>query len=61
MKRLNMMWEMILLGIGAAVVGYVLITRSKKAEAADVTYVCNVCNERDCVCHKEERDENEVN
>ena len=49
-----MTWGIIFLLIGAAAVGYVLVARGKKARAADVTYVCDVCNERDCVCHKEE-------
>jgi hypothetical protein len=35
----------------AGAVGY-LIFRMKKKEPQD-TYVCDVCGEKECVCHKE--------
>ncbi len=44
---------LILVVVCAVVLGY-LILRQKRKEPED-TYVCAVCGEKDCVCHKVEK------
>ena len=48
------MWFVILLILCAAVIAYLLMRRKEGAEAVHDTYVCDVCGERECICHKEE-------
>ena len=48
------MWIVILL-IVLGVIGF-LVFRSRGRETPQKdTYVCDVCGEKECVCHKEER------
>jgi hypothetical protein len=48
------MWIAILLIVLAAVSILVFRTRQRKSPAND-TYVCDVCGQKECVCHREER------
>lgn len=44
---------LILVIVCAVVVGYLLFRRKSKEEPHD-TYVCDVCGEKECLCHKVE-------
>ena len=44
---------LILVIVCAGVVGYLLFRRKKEKEPHD-TYVCDVCGEKECLCHKVE-------
>jgi hypothetical protein len=47
------MWILLILAVCIIVmVFWVLKNREKPPEE---TYVCQVCNERECICHKEEK------
>jgi hypothetical protein len=37
------------------VVGYLIFTRKDRREPQD-TYVCDVCGEKECICHKAEKE-----
>ena len=39
----------------AGVVGY-LIFRQKNKKAPQDTYVCDICGEKECLCHKVEKE-----
>jgi hypothetical protein len=43
-----------LLVVCAAVIAYLLLRSQKKKSPPPEVYVCNVCGEKDCICHKEE-------
>jgi hypothetical protein len=45
---------LVLIVLCAVVVGY-LIFRQKNRKAPQDTYVCDVCGEKECLCHKEEK------
>jgi len=45
----------ILAAVAAVVVGY-LILRGKNKQKPQDTYVCDVCGEKDCLCHKVEEE-----
>jgi hypothetical protein len=45
---------LILVVVCAVVVGY-LIFRQKNGKAPQDTYVCDVCGEKECLCHKVEK------
>ncbi|MGE5842115.1 MAG: hypothetical protein ACM335_07545 [Deltaproteobacteria bacterium] len=38
----------------AAVVGYLLFRKKSRTPAQD-TYVCEICGETECLCHKAEK------
>ena len=40
--------------IVAGIVTIIVIKRHKTKWAAESRYVCDVCGERDCICHKVE-------
>jgi len=47
--------EYLILGIVCAgVAGYLLLRRKNRQEPQD-TYVCDVCGEKECLCHKVEK------
>ena len=48
------MWFVILLILCAAVFAYLMMRRKGRQELPHDTYVCDVCGERECICHKEE-------
>jgi hypothetical protein len=48
------MWFVILLILCAAVIAYLLVRHKGGREIAHDTYVCDVCGQRECICHKEE-------
>jgi hypothetical protein len=39
----------------AVVVGYLVFRKKNKKEAQD-TYVCDICGEKECLCHKVEKE-----
>jgi hypothetical protein len=39
----------------AGVVGYLILRRKNRKEPQD-TYVCDICGEKECLCHKEEKE-----
>ena len=47
------MWLVILLILCAAAAAFVLFRRKKAANSPQDTYVCDVCGEAECICHKE--------
>ncbi len=54
------MWPVILVVVLATIVVYVLKRKARKEELPQVTYVCDVCGERDCICHKEDAEDRPV-
>ncbi len=47
-----MIWVIIIAVLLAVITWYVLTRRQRGKEAPDAIYVCDVCGERDCECHK---------
>jgi hypothetical protein len=47
------MWLAILLILCVVVAAFVLISRKKAANPPQDVYVCDVCGEEECICHKE--------
>jgi hypothetical protein len=45
----------LLLILGAGVVAYFLFRGGKGKEIPSDVYVCDVCGEKDCLCHKVEK------
>jgi len=49
------MWLLIVLIIvGAALGVYFVFLQTRKIEQPPDTYVCDVCGEHECICHKED-------
>jgi hypothetical protein len=48
------MWIIIIVFLFAAVVAYVIFSKKKPVSPPRDTYVCDVCNERECICRKQE-------
>ena len=46
---------LILIVVCAVVVGYLLFRRKSQMKPQD-TYVCDICGEKECLCHKEEKE-----
>ena len=46
-----------LVGIVVFLLLAVVLHRRSHHRERPVTYICNTCGERDCLCHREERDE----
>ncbi len=46
------MWLFVILVLCSAVLVFVFIKRAKKKEPPDVSYVCDICGDKDCDCHK---------
>jgi hypothetical protein len=44
----------LVVAVCAAVVGYLIFQR-KNRKAPQDTYVCDVCGEKECICHKVEK------
>jgi len=44
----------LILVVCGAVVVYLLLRRQKKNPPDHDVYVCTICGEKDCICHKEE-------
>jgi hypothetical protein len=49
------MWSLVAIILIVAGAALVLFRSANKKRVPDATYVCDVCGERDCVCHEEER------
>lgn len=47
-----MVWLAVIFFLGAGILTYVLVTREKKAQAPEAFYVCDICGEHHCDCHK---------
>ena len=47
------MWLAIFLILCAAVAAFVVFSRKKAEKPPQDTYVCDVCGEKECICHKE--------
>ena len=47
------MWLAIFLILCAAVAAFVLFSKKKAGNPPEDTYVCDVCGEKECICHKE--------
>jgi len=47
------MWPIIAIVIVIAIVVYLFRRRTEKEKLPHVSYVCDECGERDCVCHRE--------
>jgi len=45
---------LILVVVCAVVVAYLIFRQKSRKEPQD-TYVCDVCGEKECICHKEEK------
>jgi hypothetical protein len=48
------MWYVMLIVLCAGVAVYLILRKAKKTESARDVYVCTVCGEKHCICHKEE-------
>jgi hypothetical protein len=48
------MWIIAILVLVAAALAYVILRGRKPPSPPQDTYVCDVCNERECICHKQE-------
>jgi len=51
-----MVWVIIIAVVVAVIAWYVLIRKERERQAPDAAYVCDVCGERDCDCHKVDTD-----
>ena len=49
-----MNWLIIVLVLFSVTMAYIFTKRSKKEEMPHVRYVCDICGEKDCICHKED-------
>ena len=38
--------------VAAMVVAFVIMKKNRSGSAIDSRYICDVCGERDCICHK---------
>jgi hypothetical protein len=47
------MWLIVIVVLVAAALAYVVFRKKKPDRLPHDTYVCDVCNERECICHKE--------
>lgn len=47
-----MLWIIIIVVLFAVALAYTFGRKAKKEEGPHVTYICDVCGERDCECHK---------
>jgi hypothetical protein len=54
------MWPIIVVVMFAVILVYVLTRKARKEELPHVTYVCDVCGERDCLCHREDAEDRKV-
>jgi hypothetical protein len=45
---------LILVIVCVGVVGYLIFGRKNRKEPQD-SYVCDVCGQRECICHKEKK------
>jgi LPXTG-motif cell wall-anchored protein len=48
------MWLIIMMVLFAAALAYGVFRKKKPDTPPHDTYVCDVCNERECICHKQE-------
>jgi hypothetical protein len=48
------MWLLIIVIILVVIAAWVHMKRKGKEELPHVSYVCDICGEKDCICHKEE-------
>jgi hypothetical protein len=49
------MWLLIaLIIVGFGLAAYFVLFQSRKIEEPHDTYVCDICGERECLCHKED-------
>ena len=49
------MWHLILFAICILVLAIVITKLTKKKKSEKDTYVCDICGQKDCLCHKEEK------
>jgi len=49
------MWFLIILVLCAAVALFLAFRKKKSQELPVDVYVCDVCGERECLCHKQEK------
>jgi hypothetical protein len=47
-----MLWIIIIAVLFAVALAYAFGRKTKREEGPHVTYVCDVCGEKDCECHK---------
>ncbi|MEW6667132.1 MAG: hypothetical protein AB1512_18165 [Thermodesulfobacteriota bacterium] len=45
----------LLLALGAGVLLYFVLRRTGVQKVPQDVYVCDICGETDCICHKEEQ------
>jgi hypothetical protein len=48
------MWLLIALAAVLLVAAWIFVKRSPEEDVPPVRYVCDVCGEKDCICHKDE-------
>ena len=49
------MWLLIaLIVVGVGLAAYFLLFQTRKLEEHPDTYVCDICGEHECLCHKED-------
>ena len=48
------MWPLIALVVIGIIVVWILRKKTGKEDLPHVRYVCDLCGEKDCLCHKEE-------
>ena len=50
------MWEVVIVIFLAGMLVHFLIRKTNRKELPNETYICDVCGDKDCVCHKENSD-----
>ncbi|MEJ2725927.1 MAG: hypothetical protein P8175_15050 [Deltaproteobacteria bacterium] len=48
------MWFVVLMILCAAVIAYLMLRPKGNQALPHDTYVCDVCGQKECICHKEE-------
>lgn len=50
-----MWWVIVILVVAGGSALYLLKGRKREDVVPQDTFICDVCGERDCICHKEEK------
>jgi hypothetical protein len=47
------MWTIFIIVLFAVILACLFVKKTKKKELDNDIYVCDICGEKDCICHKE--------
>ncbi len=51
-----MWWYILVLVLLCAAIVVYLFQKRRGTRPSDASYVCEICGEKDCICHEEKRD-----